>query len=64
MLASTELAGFCYTQLTDTEKERNGLLTELREPKAKLATLRAITRRFAAAVPGDVVSGHESGKYE
>ncbi|ROR95870.1 glycosyl hydrolase family 2 [Salana multivorans] len=28
------IAGFCYTQLTDTEQERNGLLTEDREPKA------------------------------
>ncbi len=36
------LAGFCYTQLTDTEQERNGLLTEHREPKLDLATLRAI----------------------
>ncbi|WP_288432395.1 sugar-binding domain-containing protein [uncultured Deinococcus sp.] len=33
------LAGFCYTQLTDTFQERNGLLTEKREPKAPLADL-------------------------
>ncbi len=59
-LASTALAGFCYTQLTDTEQERNGLLTEDRQPKADPAILRAITRRFAAAVPGDVVYGNQS----
>lgn len=58
-LASTALAGFCYTQLTDTGQERNGLLTEDRRPKADLATLRAITRRFSAAVPGDVVYGNQ-----
>ncbi|ADB33215.1 glycoside hydrolase family 2 sugar binding protein [Kribbella flavida DSM 17836] len=34
--ASTGLAGFCYTQLTDTGQERNGLLTEDRKPKADL----------------------------
>jgi hypothetical protein len=62
-LASTVLAGFCYTQLTDTEQERNGLLTAERLPKAELHTLRAITQRFAAAVPGDVVYGHQSGQH-
>jgi len=35
-------AGFCYTQLTDTVQERNGLLTESREPKASIEVLRAI----------------------
>ena len=35
-------AGFCYTQLTDTVQERNGLLTEAREPKAPVDLLRAI----------------------
>ncbi len=27
------LAGYCYTQLTDTAQEKNGLLTEARRPK-------------------------------
>jgi len=27
MLASEEVAGYCYTQLTDTEQEMNGLLS-------------------------------------
>lgn len=39
---SDAIAGFCYTQLTDTLQETNGLLTERREPKAPLETLRAI----------------------
>ncbi|HWK79337.1 MAG TPA: glycoside hydrolase family 2 TIM barrel-domain containing protein [Thermomicrobiales bacterium] len=38
------LAGFCYTQLCDTEQETNGLLDEHRVPKANLDELRRITR--------------------
>jgi hypothetical protein len=37
-------AGFCYTQLTDTFQEQNGLLTMNREPKADLKKLAAATR--------------------
>jgi len=35
--------GFGYTQLTDVEQERNGLLTADRVPKVDIATLREIT---------------------
>jgi len=35
------LAGYCYTQLTDTVQEMNGLLTENREPKCPPELLRA-----------------------
>lgn len=38
------LAGFCYTQLTDTLQERNGLLTERREFKADPAAIATIVR--------------------
>ncbi len=38
------LAGFCYTQLTDTLQERNGLLTEDRHPKAESAAMERIVR--------------------
>jgi beta-galactosidase/beta-glucuronidase len=38
------IAGFCYTQLTDTFQERNGLLTMGREPKADLGALSTATR--------------------
>ena len=44
-----DLAGFCYTQLTDTFLEQNGLLTEDRQPKADIAALAAITRGTAVA---------------
>lgn len=38
----TPLAGFCYTQLTDTLQEANGLCTADRQPKLPLETLRRI----------------------
>lgn len=38
------LAGFCYTQLTDTFQEQNGLLTMDRRPKADLHALARATR--------------------
>lgn len=42
--ASGELVGICYTQLTDTEQETNGLLTEDRKPKIDIEKLSSITR--------------------
>ncbi len=36
------LAGWCWTQLTDTLQECNGLLTEDREPKLPIEALRAL----------------------
>ncbi|RII20547.1 Beta-glucuronidase [Streptomyces sp. YIM 130001] len=42
------LAGFCYTQFTDTEQEINGLLTAERKPKLPTAELRAALRRTRA----------------
>ncbi|WP_307362077.1 glycoside hydrolase family 2 protein [Microbacterium murale] len=36
------MSGWCWTQLTDTLQERNGLLTENREPKLPIAQLRAL----------------------
>ncbi|MEV0618413.1 sugar-binding domain-containing protein [Nonomuraea sp. NPDC050404] len=39
------LAGFCYTQFTDTEQETNGLFTPDRRPKIPLPELRAILTR-------------------
>jgi len=41
---SRHLAGFCYTQLTDTRQETNGLCDEDRRPKLDLATLAALIR--------------------
>jgi beta-galactosidase/beta-glucuronidase len=39
---SSVLAGFCYTQLTDTRQETNGLTDEHRRPKLPAETIRAI----------------------
>lgn len=36
------VCGYCYTQLTDVEKEQNGLLTYARKPKLPLDTIRNI----------------------
>jgi hypothetical protein len=40
--ASPELAGTCYTQLTDTMQEANGLVTADRVPKLEIAVIRSI----------------------
>jgi len=55
LLESTALAGFCYTQLTDTEQETNGLLTVRREPKLAPERLRAVTGRPSKAVPSEIL---------
>ncbi|HEV7741440.1 MAG TPA: glycoside hydrolase family 2 TIM barrel-domain containing protein [Pseudolysinimonas sp.] len=38
------LAGWCYTQLTDTAQETNGLTDELRVPKLPVERIRAMVR--------------------
>ncbi|WP_344785377.1 glycoside hydrolase family 2 protein [Microbacterium kribbense] len=38
------LSGFCYTQLTDTGQETNGLLNQDRTPKVDVARVRAAVR--------------------
>ena len=50
------IAGFCYTQLTDTEQEANGLLHADRTPKLDIERVAAITRRPSKAIPGDIVA--------
>ena len=42
--ASAHLSGFCYTQITDTRQETNGLCDENRKPKLPVETLAAIIR--------------------
>jgi beta-galactosidase/beta-glucuronidase len=58
VLDNPELAGFCYTQLADTEQERNGLLTQEREPKLPTETVRQILCRPAAAVPSELIDAN------
>ena len=46
-----ELAGWCYTQLTDVEQEQNGVYTYDRRPKAapkKLAALFGARPKWSA----------------
>jgi beta-galactosidase/beta-glucuronidase len=40
--SSEVLAGYCYTQLTDTGQETNGVLTAWREPKLPIEQIRQI----------------------
>lgn len=39
LLDSSAVVGFCYTQLTDTEQETNGLLTAAREAKLDIGEI-------------------------
>jgi beta-galactosidase/beta-glucuronidase len=48
------LAGFCYTQLTDTFQEQNGLANARREPKSDPAKLATATRGRRRAQAMDV----------
>ncbi len=51
ILASDTVVGFCYTQLTDTLQERNGLLDENRRPKVPIEEIYAITTGPSKSVP-------------
>ena len=51
--ASPDIAGFCYTQITDTLQETNGLLDENRKPKLPLEKLRDIIWQPSQAVPSE-----------
>jgi beta-galactosidase/beta-glucuronidase len=44
-----DVAGFCWTQLTDVEQEQNGLLTDDRRWKVDPAAIRAINEEFLRA---------------
>jgi hypothetical protein len=57
---SPGIAGFCYTQLTDTEQETNGLLFADRTPKVDVDAIAAINRRPSKAIPGDIVSAAQA----
>ena len=58
ILDNPELAGFCYTQLTDTEQERNGLLAEDRTPKLPTERVRALLARPARAIPPEQIDAN------
>jgi beta-galactosidase/beta-glucuronidase len=48
------IGGFCYTQLTDTFQEQNGLLTMAREPKLAPGLIEEATRGKRKSVAMDV----------
>jgi beta-galactosidase/beta-glucuronidase len=54
--ASPVLAGYCYTQLTDTGQERNGLLYADRSAKVAPAEIARINHRPTASVPADAIA--------
>jgi len=56
MLDNPNLFGFCYTQLTDIEQERNGLYFYDRKPKFDAKKLYQITARQAAYERGEPVA--------
>jgi len=61
VLRSTGLAGFCYTQLTDTEQEQNGLLTADRKPKIPAKQVRALVGRAASSMPLEALTHPPNG---
>ncbi|MEI6536394.1 MAG: sugar-binding domain-containing protein, partial [Verrucomicrobiaceae bacterium] len=56
MLDNPNLFGFCYTQLTDIEQEKNGLYYYDRKPKFDVRKLHTITARQAAYEHGEPVA--------
>ncbi|MDR2753666.1 MAG: beta-galactosidase [Oscillospiraceae bacterium] len=48
LLAHPQMFGFCYTQLTDVEQERNGIYTYDRQPKFDPAFFREVNTHKAA----------------
>lgn len=59
LLDAPTVAGFCYTQLTDTAQERNGLLTEDRVPKLPVAVIHEIVTRPSSATPRERVRAQQ-----
>jgi len=64
ILTSPYVAGFCYTQLTDTEQETNGLLTENREPKIPFEVVRDILNQPAASIPAEEVQAYRKRAFK
>jgi hypothetical protein len=62
MLDNPNLFGFCYTQLTDIEQEKNGLYFYDRKPKFDAKKLHAITARQAAYERGEPMAPQPSVK--
>jgi len=52
---SPYISGFCYTQITDTLQEKNGLYNERREPKLPVDKLRDIITRPSKSIPTEAL---------
>ena len=55
LYASSDVAGYCYTQLTDTQQETNGLYDENRKPKLPVEKLRDIIMQPSRSVPTEAL---------
>lgn len=64
LMDNPDMFGFCYTQLTDVEQEKNGLYFYDRRPKFDVKRLHAITSREAAFEKVGPGSGKPSPKSE
>jgi hypothetical protein len=62
MLDNPHLFGFCYTQLTDIEQEKNGLYYYDRKPKFDVKKLHEITSRPAAYERNESAAPQSSAK--
>ncbi|MEP6979236.1 MAG: glycoside hydrolase family 2 TIM barrel-domain containing protein [Nakamurella sp.] len=60
LLDSPQIAGFCYTQLADTEQEANGLLTAARCPKIDPPRFRAMITRASAGIGAEQVDAERA----
>jgi hypothetical protein len=58
--SSPQLAGFCYTQLTDTRQETNGLCDENRKPKLPEAVIAALVKGLEVPTFGGNEPSEES----
>jgi hypothetical protein len=57
-------AGFCYTQLTDTFQEANGLLTPDRRPKFPIERIRMATRGSVETLDDIVQAPFDMGPHD
>lgn len=54
------VAGFCYTQFSDTLQEANGLVRADRSPKLPVERIRAIVTQPAASIPSEAIDHYRS----
>lgn len=60
ILAMPGVAGFCYTQFSDTLQEANGLVRADRSPKLPVEQVRSIVTQPAASIPSEAIDHYRS----